>query len=93
MDSASALTLAWIAIHLVSLTAAWGVRMNSGSRFEVLTHACFFICLLAVSLTTLVGHVCRFEMWHLSAATLATMIVLAVVDFRLDRTAAVRFEI
>jgi len=44
--------------------------------------------LLLVSVTTLVGHVCSFELWHLSAATLAMMILLAVIDFRLDRPLA-----
>ena len=85
MEYATTLTVVWITIHLLGLVAAWGLRMLSGSRFETLTQSCFLLTLLLVSLTTLVGHVCSFELWHLSAATLALMILLAVVDFRLDR--------
>ena len=85
MDHATTLTAGWITIHLIGLVAAWGLRMHCGGRFESLTQACFLFSLLLISLTTLVGHVCSFELWHLSAATLAMMILLSVVDFRLDR--------
>ncbi|MCH2115877.1 MAG: hypothetical protein MK171_13330 [Pirellulales bacterium] len=88
MDYPTTLTLAWTMIHLAGLAASWFVRLQSSSRFEGLTKACFFFCLFGVSLTTLVGQVCCFELWHLSAATLVTMILLAVVDFRLDRSYA-----
>jgi hypothetical protein len=88
MDYATTLTAAWMGIHLIGLVAAWGLRMHCGGRFESLTQTCFLMSLLLVSVTTLVGHVCSFELWHLSAATLAMMILLAVIDFRLDRPLA-----
>jgi len=88
MDYATTLTLAWVTVHLLGLIASWCVRLHFGSRLDALTQVSFLFCLLVISLTTLVGHVCCFELWHLSAATLATMILMAVVDFRLDRSYA-----
>jgi hypothetical protein len=70
----------WIAIHLFGLLAAWLVRTHDGRRYELLIQGGFFTSLLAVAVTTVIGHVCCLEMWPLSAITLALMIVLAIAD-------------
>jgi len=70
----------WIAIHLLGLLAAWMVRMHDGRRYELFVQGSFFTLLLAVAVTTVVGHVYCLEMWPLSAVTLALMIVLAIVE-------------
>ena len=72
----------WIAIHLLGLLAAWMVRMHGGKRYELVVQGGFLASLLAVALTTVVGHVCCLEIWPLSAMTLALMIVLAIVELR-----------
>lgn len=72
--------LLWIAIHLLGIFAAWLVRLPASRRYAILVQGGFFTLLLAVSVTTLVGHVCCLEMWPLSAVTLALMIVMAIVD-------------
>lgn len=92
MDLASTLSLCWLGIHLVGLVAAWTVQMQAGYRYEVLAQGCFFLCLVIISLATLVGKICCFEAWQLSAATLATMIVLAVIDFRVDKSKSLGTE-
>lgn len=74
------ITLLWIAIHLVGLFAAWMVRMRTGRRYETLVQGSFFTSLLAVAMTTVVGHLCCLEMWPVSAVTLSLMIVLAIVE-------------
>ncbi len=90
MDYATSLTLFWLTLHFVGLMTAWSVRMQSGSRYEAMAQAGFFLSLLVVSAVTLVGLLCCFEFWHFSAVTLAAMVLLAVVDFRLDRPQPVR---
>ncbi len=80
-SSLTGIGLLWIVVHLLGLLAAWMVRMHTGKRFEALMQVGFFTCLVAVSLTTVVGHFCCLHMWPLSALTLASMIVLAIVDF------------
>ena len=72
--------LLWIAIHLLGIFAAWMVRLPSRRRYEILVQGGFFTLLVAVAITTVVGHVCCLEMWPLSAVTLALMIVLAIAD-------------
>jgi len=70
----------WITIHLLGLLAAWLVRTHDGRRYELLVQSGFFTSLLAVAVTTVIGHVCCLRMWPLSAVTLALMIVLAISD-------------
>ena len=89
MDLATTLSLCWLAIHLIGLVAAWTVQMQAGNRFEALAQGCFFLSLVVISIATLVGKICCFEAWQLSAATLATMIVLSVVEFRVDQPSSV----
>ena len=85
MDLATMQTIGWFAIHALGLVASWGVRLSIHSQLATLIQCSFFFSLLAVSMATFVGHVYGFETWHLSAATLATMIVLAVVDVQVSR--------
>lgn len=70
----------WISVHLLGILAAWMVRIHEGKRFELFLKGGFFTSLLAVAVTTVIGHVCCLEMWPLSAVTLALMIVLAIAD-------------
>lgn len=70
----------WIAIHLLGLLAAWMVQMHGGKRYGLFVQGGFFTSLLAVAVTTVVGHVCCLEMWPLSAITMALMIVMAIAD-------------
>ena len=74
------ITLLWISIHFAGLITAWMVRMRAGRRYEVLVQSSFFTALLAVAMTTVVGHWCCLEMWPFSALTLSMMIVLAIVE-------------
>ncbi len=69
--------LLWIAVHLLGFFAVWMVRIHADKWFAQLG---FFLSLLAVAMTTVVGHLCCLEMWPLSAVTLALMVVLAIVD-------------
>lgn len=85
-------TLLWITIHFVGLIAAWMVRMPAGRRYEVLVQGSFFTALLAVAMTTVVGHWCCLEMWPLSAVTLALMIVLAIVELGSPDTGSISIE-
>ena len=89
MDYFSAIGLAWIAVHLMGLLATWLVRMNSGNRFQALAQGGFLASLTVVALTTIVGQFCCLEMWPLSAATLAAMVVMAVMDFNSGRSMTV----
>ena len=81
------ISLLWIAIHLLGLFAAWMVRMPSGQRYEVFVQGGYFTALLAVAVTTVVGHLCCLEIWPLSAVTLAVMIVLAIADLGIESDA------
>jgi len=81
--------LLWIGIHLIGLFAAWLVRAHDGRRFELFVQGGFFTSLLAVAITTVIGHICCLEMWPLSAVTLALMIVLPLVDWGTSPSVAV----
>jgi len=85
----TAISVLWIAVHFLGFFAAWMVRMHAGKLFAQLG---FFMSLLAVAMTTVVGHLCCLEMWPLSAVTLALMIVLAIVDFGIADSATVSLE-
>ncbi len=82
----------WIAVHLLGLFAAWMVRMPASQRYEILVQGGYFTALLAVSVTTVVGHLCCLEMWPLSAVTLAVMIVLAIADLGVADSEAMTFD-
>ncbi len=82
--------LLWIAIHLLGIFAAWLVRLPASRRYGILVQSGFFALLLAVSATTLIGHVYCLEMWPLSAVTLTLMIVLAIVDLGSEDSSAFR---
>ncbi len=84
--------LVWIAVHLLGLFAAWMVRMPAGRRYELLVQGGYFAALLAVSATTVVGHLCCLEIWPLSAVTLALMIVLAIADLGVEDSSAFPLE-
>ena len=89
MDYFSAIGLVWIAVHLMGLLATWLVRMNSTNRFQAFAQGGFLASLTVVALTTIVGQLCCLEMWPLSAATLAVMVVMAVIDLNPDRSITV----
>jgi hypothetical protein len=77
---------AWIVIHLLGFVASIMVRMHLGGRFEGLLQAGFLVSLTAIGLTTVVGYHDCWQMWPVSAVTLAVMIVLSVVDFGTTRS-------
>jgi ABC-type Fe3+-siderophore transport system permease subunit len=85
-------TLLWISIHFIGLIAAWMVRMSTGRRYELLVQGSFFTSLLAVAMTTVVGHWCCLEMWPFSAVTLALMIVLAIVELGSSESHSISIE-
>lgn len=72
--------LLWIAVHLAGLLTSWLVRMHAGRRYELFAQGGFFTALLAVAVTTVIGHLCCLTIWPLSAVTLAVMVVLAIGD-------------
>ncbi|MEM8944728.1 MAG: hypothetical protein AAGD11_06045 [Planctomycetota bacterium] len=84
--------LLWIAVHLFGLVAAWMVRWHTRRRFVALLQSVFFLSLLAVAATTMVGHVCCLEMWPLSGLTLGVMIVVAIVDLGVSKPRAIGLE-
>lgn len=92
MTFLTGLQAAWILIHFIGLTAAWVVRMHFGHRSEGLAQVVFLGCLPLIALATVVGQQLCLSIWPLSAATLATMIVLATADFSSRRSTIARFE-
>jgi len=88
----TAISLLWIVIHLIGLSAAWMVRMRTRRRYEVLVQGSFFTSLLAVAVTTVIGHLYCLEMWPISAVTLALMIVLAIADLGIDDSRAMSLD-
>lgn len=78
----------WVAVHLLGLFSSWLVRMRAGRSYELLAQGSFFVAMLAVALTTVVGHFCCQDLWPLSAITLTLMVVFAVVDFGTSETNA-----
>ena len=88
----SGFTLLWITIHCIGLIAAWMVRMHTGGRYEALVQGGFFTSLLAVAMTTVIGHLCCLEMWPFSAVTLSLMIVLAIVELGGSEASSISIE-
>ena len=80
MEYLSPIGLAWIAVHLTGLLSTWMVRMTSANRYRAMAEGSFLLSLIIVALTTVVGQFCCLEMWPFSAATLAIMTVMAVID-------------
>lgn len=84
--------LVWITVHLVGVATTLLVRMHLGGRYEGLVQRCFLLSLTGVALSTAIGyHTCQ-QIWSLSAATLASMIIMAVVDFGPERSVATNLE-
>ena len=81
MDGSIILQAAWVALHLIGLTAAWMVRKESSGYRQRLAYKSFFVCLPLVAIITVVGQVMCLTTWPLSAGTLGVMIVTAVADF------------
>ena len=81
MCTIASLQCGWVALHILGLTAAFLVRVYHGARAESLLQALFLTCLAGVALATLAGERFAWPMWTLSAATMTTMIVVAVADF------------
>ena len=70
----------WIAVHLLGLFSSWMVRARAGRSYELLAQGSFFVAMLAVAITTVIGHLCCQSLWPLSAITLTLMVILAVVE-------------
>ena len=82
MDYTCSMQCGWVAIHLFGLIAACLVRIYAGTRSEGLLQGVFLIGLSAVAIATLAGEQFSWNLWTLSATTLALMLVIAVADFR-----------
>jgi hypothetical protein len=81
MDGSLILETAWVAVHIVGLSAAWLVRKEASGYRQRLAYKSFFACLPLVALITVVGQFLCLTSWPASAATLGVMIVTAVADF------------
>ena len=55
--------------------------MNRIQRYRSVAEGGYLVSLTIVALTTIIGQLSCLEIWPLSAATLTTMIVMAVIDF------------
>jgi hypothetical protein len=80
MDYVFSLQCGWAAIHLIGLAAALLVRIYANTAAEGALQ-CLFLCGLAsVAVATLAGEQFAWSLWTLSAATLSTMIIVAIAD-------------
>jgi len=82
----------WIAIHLLGLTTSWLVRIDAQGRSGRWTFGLFYLSLAAVGLLTVIGHLCFWPLWTLSAGILTVMIVTSVADFGSPNTSAAMLE-
>jgi hypothetical protein len=83
---------AWILVHVGALTIAWGTRLATGSRFELLSQLGFFLAMACVG-----GVACCFSQLELglsvpSGVTLVGMVLMAVVDLRPTHEPASRLQ-
>jgi len=75
---------AWLigSIQVVGLVSAWLARMSEGSPSQAWCQRLFFGSLLLVGFMTLAVVALGTRYWLFPGATLATMILAAVWDFR-----------
>jgi hypothetical protein len=81
IDFTCSMQCGWVAIHLVGLAAAFLVRVYAGTMAETPLQGLFLCGLAGVAVATLAGEHFAWPLWTLSAATLSTMIVVAIADF------------
>jgi hypothetical protein len=82
MDISTSLQAGWIAIHLFGLVVACLVRVYASTAAEGPLQGAFLVGLAGVAVATLAGEQFAWQLWTVSGATLAVMIVVAVADFR-----------
>jgi len=82
MDYVCSLQCGWVAIHLIGLSAAFLVRIYADTAAEGCLQGVFLCGLAGVAVATLAGEQFAWSLWTLSAATLSTMIIVAIADWR-----------
>lgn len=76
----------------MGVAAALIVRMHLGGKSDVVAQGAFLLSLTGVALSMVIDyHACE-QLWPISAATLALMIVTAVIDLGTDKSMAARME-
>jgi hypothetical protein len=88
IESPSAVWLL-ISVQAIGLVSAWLARVSEGSSHQALSHSFFLVCLAIVGLAAVAGLAIGPGYWLMAATTLATMILIAVCDFRADRGVAI----
>jgi hypothetical protein len=84
IDSVGSESALWMfgLVQLMGLTAAWLSRVSEGSVLQAWAQGWFMLSLVLAGLATAVASGFGPGYWLLSAATLGTMIIEAVCDFR-----------
>jgi hypothetical protein len=74
--------LAFVALHVGAVAAAWGVRVLAGSRVEGLMHFAFLLGMFGVGCCAWYYHEAESGIGLLSGTTIVAMVILAIVDLR-----------
>jgi len=86
MESPCALQCAFFIVHFLGLAMACVVRVVAGRRGAAAAETAFLACLALVGVCALAGPQFAGSLWRFSSATLALMLVGAVVDLRAARS-------
>ena len=71
----------WLAIHAVGIAIACIARVTVGSRQESLARLAFISALIAIGAMAIVQQCRDCGGWHVTGATLVTMVIATVSDF------------
>ncbi|HJS09104.1 MAG TPA: hypothetical protein VJ809_15650 [Pirellulales bacterium] len=89
MDHFDSTAILWCfgAVQALGLSSAWLARVSEGSLLQPWFQRLFLLSLLASGVATIVAPGFGGVYWLISSATLGTMVVMAVCDFRQERQA------
>ena len=89
MDHFDSTAMFWCfgAVQALGLITAWLSRVSEGSLLQPWFQRLFVLSLLATGVATIIAPGIGGVYWLISSATLGTMVVMAVCDFRQERKA------
>ncbi|HEX5472341.1 MAG TPA: hypothetical protein VFW73_10660 [Lacipirellulaceae bacterium] len=82
MDAINVWIVAWILFHIAALATAYGTRLAVGSRIEGVVQIAFYGAMVMIGFAIWACEQTHAGAWGLSAITLISMVLMAVVDFR-----------
>jgi hypothetical protein len=87
MNGIESSSVVWLltSVQVIGLISAWLARVSEGSSRQTVSHGFFLVCLGVVGFATAAGLTIGPGCWLTAATTLATMILIAICDFRGDR--------